>query len=318
MMKATNLILKFEGEENEYIFENKVALVNDDKLVKNLEKTNIKNGNSSLIFKSMNNTPIYDVIQLKVNMSETGVFLVNFSKDQLDEKKRTKLIEEIKVLKTPNKPNQNSQLKKTFSLIEILNKYKPIYVAFKNSGEIKLNINKLLEANVKFPLLVLKKQPKKLKLSFIKQKRTNKAKKVSNRTYALLSPDYIFILLFALLTNFGIGTAFLELKEGGPTAIFLFIISFVILCTLEYSLYLTLYKNKEIRHKNLHSYLLIFVILGTILGLVCSYFTSKFVLKLPIETNLSYLLTIGGSIILSLITIPLTCVINFIIKKIKK
>ena len=130
-MKKQPLVLKFEEENNEYIFDNKINVIENKKLVENLEKENIKNENSSLIFKSMNNLAIYDVIQLKINLSDTGVFLVNFEKDKLTES-ISKLID----LKLQSK---NS------SELEIYNNKQDEYSA--KLQKINFEINKLIPIN---------------------------------------------------------------------------------------------------------------------------------------------------------------------------
>ena len=154
-MKKKNLILKFTDSGKEFLFEDKVFIIEDKKLVEVLIKPSIKNSDSKLVIKSLNDTNISDVIQVKVNMNETGYFLVSFQKDGLSEEKRKSLLEEISSLKSNAAQTNSTQQKKTARLIEILKQYKPIYVSFINDGEYKINISKLSQVELKFPLLVL-------------------------------------------------------------------------------------------------------------------------------------------------------------------
>ena len=84
-MKKKTLVFKFTDSNKEYLFEDKVFVIEDKTLIENLEKPSIKNSESKLVIKSLNDSHVSDVIQIKVNMSETGYFLVNFSKDSLNE-----------------------------------------------------------------------------------------------------------------------------------------------------------------------------------------------------------------------------------------
>ena len=160
-MENQELILKYKDEEQEFAFTNKVNFVEDKKLVQNLSRPNIKNQDSSLIIKSLNDTHISDVIQLKINVGETGSFLASFSKDSLDDETRTKLLEEIGKLKSSDEPTLESQSQKIKELLGILNNFSPIYVTFSNTGDIKLELYKVVDFEMAFPLLILKQPEKK-------------------------------------------------------------------------------------------------------------------------------------------------------------
>ena len=57
-MKLNELVFKFEEDKNEFSFSENLCLIDNKKLIKNLSRENIKNGNSSLIIKSMNDLGI--------------------------------------------------------------------------------------------------------------------------------------------------------------------------------------------------------------------------------------------------------------------
>lgn len=333
-MASEKLILKFEEENEEFTFENNVSVLKDRKLVSNLEKTNIKNEGSSLIIRSMNTTPIYDVIQLKINMSKTGVFLVNFSKESLDENTRENLIKEVSSLKTNITPTVETQLKKTNDLISILNKYNPIYVTFKNSGEIKLDQEELMKISTNFPLLLLIKEEKELKnlsfdfaKKFLEKFKKNKPQteenpkpvKESKPQAKLLIADCLFIAAFSLLTTFGVITGFYEVKSGSTIAIFLFILSFVFVAALNYSVYSVLYKNGNLRDISLIYKLSLFIVLGIGVGIVTGLLTCSFGIKITVDTEIlpKYLL-IGSltSVFLCFTVFPLCLLYGYIIRKI--
>lgn len=135
-MEFNPIVFKFEEDKNEYSFEENLCFTNVKKLVKTLMRENIKNGNSSLIIKSMNNLPIYDVIQIKINVLDTGTFLVNFDKEKFTQEIREKLIENIKTLKDENEPTPELQKIKINKLINFLNDVEPMFATFRPHGDI--------------------------------------------------------------------------------------------------------------------------------------------------------------------------------------
>ena len=286
-MKKKALVLKFTDSEKEFLFEDKVFVIEDKKLVENLEKPSIKNGESKLVIKSMNDTHIADVIQVKINVNETGYFLVSFAKDGLTEEKRKTLLEEIGRLKSNAVQSNSTQLKKAKLLVQILNKYKPIYATFINDGEYKVNISKLSLEEFKFPLLVLI-QPKK---KFVVQPKTKKekAQKIGSKpvkqysAFQLFVIDYFFVFLFALLCAFGTLTSMFEFMNKENIAIFLVILAVAFAFVLVLSVQSTLYKKGKLINPFLRYYLIIFILLGVAGGVVGGYFVSKLVLKTEIE-----------------------------------
>ena len=322
-MKKKPLILKFSDSEKEYSFEDKLFIIEDKDLIKNLEKTSIKNSESKLVIKSLDNTHISDVIQIKVNMSETGYFLVNFAKDTLDEEKRTSLLDEIGTLKSDAVQSNSTQLSKAKSLCEILNKYEPIYVSFVNNGEFQIDTNKLASETLNFPFLVLKKE--KTRFMFKKthvRSRNNKNKDVKDKktysSFPLFEADYIFVLLFAALGTFGILTCIFEIMNKESISIFLGILGLAFVVVLAISVQSTMYKKGNLINPYMRLYLSPFIIVGIVIGIVSGFFVSKLLLKTEIE-NFDYSKLILLSSLISapamLSSLVSSMLVNIIIKK---
>ena len=168
------LTLKFEENKTEFSFGEKLNIVSDEKLIKSLGKENVKNGNSTLQIMSLNSLPIYDVIQLKINVLDTGTFLVNFEKEKIDENSRNDLINKIKTLKTNAEPTKELQIEKIRNLLSIIEKYHPIYATYRNTDIFKLSADELTkianETDYSYPLLFLVKLPKEKKVKIKKEK----------------------------------------------------------------------------------------------------------------------------------------------------
>lgn len=184
-MEMNPIVFKFEEDKNEYSFEENLCFTNDKKLVKTLMRENIKNVNSSLIVKSMNNLPIYDVIQIKINVLDTGTFLVNFNKEKFTQEIREKLIENIKTLKDENEPTPELQKIKINKLINLLNEVEPMFATFRPYGDIVFSFDDFKTFNkTSFMLIylgikdkVIKEKPQKeLKVKQNKQPKETKAK----------------------------------------------------------------------------------------------------------------------------------------------
>ena len=324
-MKKKPLILKFSDSEKEYSFEDKLFIIEDKDLIKNLEKTSIKNSESKLVIKSLDNTHISDVIQIKVNMSETGYFLVNFAKDTLNEGKRTSLLDKIGALKSDAVQTNSTQLSKAKSLCEILNKYEPIYVSFVNNGEFHIDTNKLASETLNFPFLVLKKEKPRFmfnKTHVRSRNNRNKDKDAKDKktysSFPLFEADYIFILLFAALGTFGILTCTFEIMNKESISIFLGILGLAFVVVLAISVQSAMYKKGNLINPYMRLYLSPFIIVGIVVGIVSGFFVSKLLLKTEIE-NFDYSKLILLSSLIStpamLSSLVSSMLVNIIIKK---
>jgi len=325
-MKNKTLVLQFEDTKQEYYFEKKVFVIEDKKLIENLSKPNIKNADSTLTIKSMHGIHISDVVQVKINMADTGTFFANFPKETLVEEKRKTLLEKISKLKNNRVPTKTTQQKKVSDLIAILNEYRPIFVSFVNNEEIKLNISKLAQLELKFPLLVLSTQDKKFVIKFQKKHRNpgkndNLKKNKPQRNYepiALFKIDYFFVFVFALMGSFGITTAAFEIMNKEAISIFLSILGLAFTIVLILSMQSAIYKRGKERNPFLRYYMIAFILVGIAGGVVGGYFTSKGILKTEIE-NFDYkkmlIYSIGISCV-ALLSSVYTCIpVNSILKK---
>ena len=275
-MKKKNLILKFTDSGKEYLFEDKIFVIEDKKLCENLEKPSIKNTESKLVIKTLNDTHISDVIQVKINMNDTGTFLASFQKDSLSEEKREQLLKEIGSLKSNAIQSNSTQLKKTIKLVEVLNKYKPIYVSFVNNGQYKVNMSKVSAQDLKFPILVLNKPEKR----FTVHPKSGKEKSYS--AFSLFEVDYLFVLLFSLLGSFGVITTLFQVQNKQSVAIFLAILAIAFSFVLILSVQSTMYKKGKLINPYLRIYLVLFILLGVAGGIVGGYYLCKLVFKTEI------------------------------------
>ncbi len=314
-MKRKNLILKFTDSGKEFLFEDKVFVIEDKKLVDNLEKPSIKNSESKLVIKTLNDTHISDVVQIKINMNETGTFLASFQKDSLSEEKRNELLKEIGGLKSNAVQSNSTQLKKAIKLVSILNKYKPLYVTFINDGQYKVNITKLSSEDLRFPILVLNKPAKKFTIH-PKSKKDNQQKSYS--AFSLFEVDYLFVMLFALLGSFGIITAIFEFMNKQNVAIFLTIMAFAFAFVLILSVQSTMYKKGKLINPFLRIYLILFILLGVAGGIAGGYYISKLVFKTEIaDFNFTYLI-INSSVValpVMLSSLVTSLLANAVVKK---
>ena len=309
-MKNQNLILKFKDQEQEYSYKNTVSIIEDKKLLQTLSRPNIKNQDSSLLIKSMNDTHISDVVQIKINIADTGFVLASFAKETLTDESRNMLLEEIGKLKSAEAPTKENSVKKIQDLLVILNNFVPIYATFSNLGDIKINTEELNTIELNFPLLVLaqperkmifkigkpKKETSKPKKKIIKSKdkkvkvekvETQKPKKEKvqkeYQPFPLFDSDYFFVLFFSLLASFSITTSIFELMNKEGISAFLIVLAVILAITLVIAVTSVVYKKGELRNPLLRYYLGAFILVGLIIGVVGSFFVCKYLLKTEIE-----------------------------------
>ena len=339
-MEKQPLVLKFKNKEAEYSFENKINIVQEKEFLNILSRPNYKNQNSSLVIKSMNNLAIADVIQIKVNISSVGSLFTNFIKEDFNEETRNKLLEEIGKLKGDDVSDE-AQFNKLKELLALLNNYSPIYASFSNSGDAKIDLEKLGDVELTFPLLVLVKpvverkvKPEKVKPEKVKpekenskpkkEKQNQKPKKEKKQWFAnydafpLIDLDYLFALIFVLLGSFSITASIFEIINKESVATFLIILSIAFIITLIVSIYTSVYKRGKVRHPLLRYYLGVFIIVGIAIGVISSYFVCKNVLKTEIE-DFNYrrfiLLSILFSVLFLLSSLSSSRLLNLIMEK---
>ena len=328
-MENQLLVLKFKDQEQEYSFENNVFVLEDKKLIQNLSKPNIKNQDSDLIIKSLNDTHVADVIQVKINVGDTGTFLVSFNKESLSDESRSKLLEEIGKLKNTETPSIELQSQKIKELLGILNNFAPIYATFANTGDIKFNLEDVVDFDLSFPLLVLKQPEKKLIFKVSKSQKSDKQEnqeikpekvKKEYHPFALFSSDYFFGLFFALLAAFSITASVFELMNKQGIAAFLIVLAVALTITLVIAVTSIIYKKGELRNPWLRYYIGIYVLVGIVAGVVASFFICKGVLKTEIaDFNYKKMILISSLISASLLlSLTLSRLVNIIFMKIRE
>lgn len=316
-MLKNSLVFKFEEKDTEFSFTEKLNVIHDEKLIKSLGRENIKNGNSTLQIKSLNSLPIYEVIQIKINLLDTGTFLINFEKDKIDENTRNNIIEKIRVLKDDAKPTKELQIEKIKKLLAIIEEFHPIYVAYRNSGIIKTEEEDLIklteEVNFNFPLLFL------YKLEKVKKERNAKIGKLVIG-FPPFRVDYIFLTIFSILLCFELITGIFKYKAGESIAAFLFVMAAVYLGIIYFIAYSVTYRKTSVKNKNINFWLILYIIIGVALGTLVGWVVCKYALKtedIVINYKKIILISILVSLGSSLLALPCAPLINLIVKKAK-
>lgn len=311
-MAIKKLIIGTTSEERNFIFDKQVNILDDLALSKELGTENIKNEDSNLMIKSMSDTQIADVIQIKINLTSVGMFLVNFNKDAFSEDERKSLFEALTALKDKQEPTEKTQFEKASKILEIVNKYKPEYVAYQNSGSIKVDASQIAKKiKWEFPLLVLQNEPKKPSI-FDKLKNT----KFFSKKY--IRSDYIFTSIFALLLSFALVAAIHEFLTGQNIATFLLIMTVIFTGILGYIDYKNLIPEKD---KKLKFVLMIYTAVGWLIGATAGILVSKLLLTGDDVTfDFIKVLGLGGfiSLVVTQCVIWLVFPIRIIISKVKK
>ena len=287
-MENQSVIFSFIGTNELFEFQNGFSFVKNEKLLNVLRKELFKNEDSSLIIKSLNNTRIDEVFQIKINIKYVGYFLANFPYLENAKEKYLPLIKEIESLKKDELENKDSQLLKIEKVIGILNKFGPIYVVFIGKKDTFVYLKECNKIEPSFPLLYP--QPnEEISVEVIEQQSVEKNKasfyfKKIIAAFDIEKPffktDYLFDLLFSLFIAFCFYTAVAFFyKDDLKGLIFVAQILFYGFC-LGYSLYLFKYKDKRKEHKGEDIIVSTYILVGTALGNFISYVVTTYLLKM--------------------------------------
>lgn len=329
----TNKYLK-----TDYAFEEPIVQLSDNNLIKILQKENYKNEDCGLEVQSLNNLPVSDFIQIKVNVSKVGVFLANFEKEKLTDDDRKKLIEQISSLKTSGELSDEQQYEKIKKLVLILNNVNPTYVTFSNNQQVIVDESKIKEILSDVSLntyLFLLTKPKEIKVKVVKEKKHLILKKEKNindsdvpskeepKTIEVISfkdymEDYIFFGVFCFMIPFSFLLGLVMAFNSNSLSIFLFVLSGIFFGIFSYAFYkyISDFKEKKITFQKL-KFPLLMSLVGLIIGIGVSFLIGYFVIKPGEGITINYQQVLAISIPVSIGIIILAFVTGCLILIIK-
>ena len=311
------LIFSNKYLKKDYSFEEPINQLDDSKLIKILGKENYRNNDSGLFVQSLANTPVSELFQIKINVSDVGVFLVNFKKENFDDETKKSLIDEISKLKTEGELSKEKQLEKIKNLLMVLNKAKPIFITFSNNKNIKISIDDFhlitKDMNLEFFILLLT-RPNVIKIKEISDNSNGvKTKKeieiISFRDHMM---DYIFMGIFSLILSFSFILGLLMSFNHDSISIFLFVITGIFFGIYAYAIsrYISDFKKWSFDIQKTKFPLLLSlsgIIFGLGLGFLIGFFTVK-----PTEgVTINYGLSIGIAIPVSIVFIALGMALGY-------
>ena len=344
-MDFRRLIIAQKDSSTKYIFNNKVNLVTSTSLSDELLKPNYDLKETTYYFESLDNISIADVFQIKVRIASTGIVMVNFRSDTLNEEQKQALFSEISALKDNVEPSIESQKAKIGNLVDIVSKYQPIYLAFANTGDflfVRSTFEEiLLTKNIDYPFLVLlpsigfvdtptdSKRRKQNKQNVSSQLVQKKVKQPGEKTtfkdilLAFKSMDFVFFGIFSIFIAFGLLISIFEIQNGEGIAAFLLILTIAFVITLNYATYKAKKENPDFEYTPQGLGVpLTYIIVGIVIGIVVGWLITTYVIKVKEEVIINYVLVYGISIPVSLLVAALSLFtptpIGKFISKIKK
>ena len=341
-MEFRGLTIAQKDSSTKYIFNNKVNLVTSTTLSDELLKINYNLTSSEYFIEAEEPIALADLFQIKVRIAKTGVMMLNFKKDALSEEQKQNLINEIGGLKDDAEPTEESQKNKIARVIDIVNKYSPLYVGYTNTGDFlftRLTFEVIVkDKEIDFPILLLlpslgyedvPEKPRKNK--GVRQPaapKVRKEKTVSSGSFIeslklFKSLDYVFFGIFSIFIAFGFIISAFEVKNGEGIAAFLIILTIAFIVTLYYATYKAYKENEEFSYKLNRIYVpIIYIVLGITLGIVIGYLITTYVIKLKEEVEINYGLLYGlfipVSLIVSLLSLPAPLLLSKIFAKTPK
>jgi len=284
-IRMESIIFSNKYLKKEYTFSEPINLISDKKLRNILKKENYKNEDCGLTVSSMNNLPVSEFVQIKVNVSKVGVFLVNFEKEKLDEETRKELINKISELKTTVELTEEQQFDKVKNLFLILNESKPVYITFSNNSNVKINKEKfeefLKDVEINTYLFLLS-RPIQIETKVVKNKiRKNKEPKVIQKVHIRdYIVDYVFFGLFCLIMSFSLILGIIMAFNNDSLCALLFALSGIFLGILTYAIFRHIgdFTKFSINFETV-KFPALFTFVGLVLGIGLGYLTGFFTIK---------------------------------------
>ena len=338
-MEIKELVISKIDSSERYSFSRKVNMITSTELSNELLTANINLENPLYQLESENNITLKDVLQIKVRINTVGVMMLNFIADKLNEQLRQDLVKEISALKAKGEVVEEDQKPKVKAVIEIANKYHPIFISFVNTGSNTLTTNELKDSlndiEIDFPILLVlaahdyvdevdKKKAKKQKAKKEEPKVIVKDDKDVSLKDTLIrdikSVDYIFFGIFSMFISFGALISSFEAINQEGIAIFLIVLTVAFFGTLTYSTYKTYTDTPTFTYKVKN--LLIpsfYMLVGIGLGLGIAFLVSTYLLRVKEGIEMQYALIYGVSTGVSILacaaSLALPIPIDIIVKK---
>lgn len=320
------LIFSNKYLKTEYSFSDPINQLVDKQLVKILKKENYRNEDSGLFVSSSKNVPVSDLIQVKINVSRIGIFLVNFDKEKFNEEDKKKLIDEITKFKSEGPTSDEEQFKKIKLLVKVLNNANPLFITFNNNQQISIEeeVFKDITKDIKLTTYIfLLSKPKTYKAKEVKNNKVKEVKMVEIISFRDYMSDNIFFSIFCFIMSLSliIGTVMSQNKDN--LSIFLFVLCGIFFCVFSYSIYkyIGCFKEWSLNfQKTKFPVLMSFI--GTASGIAIGFLISYFVIKpkegISINYKNSLSISIPVGLGLTLLGLIMGYVIYIAIKHINK
>lgn len=329
-MEIKQLVFSTKDSSKTFIFNDKINLVASSSLSDEIIKENYNNLDSEYLIKSEDKISLADVIQVKINLTATGVFMVALKKSTFTKKDKKELFAELVKLRDNNEITVDSQKIKITKIIESLIKYNPLYVAYVDLGNFKFDRKTFIElfesTDLAFPILILNPSQNPVIESSANKKKENNGKKetkLSKKLNKFYTTDFLFFAIFSIFISFGSGLFVYQILNGDAIAIFLAILVLVFVGTLFYATYRSYKESEKFEYKLNKIWLPIcYLLLGVLLGFAIALLVTNYVLKpkegVTINFGLVFGISLPISFILSLSSIATPLLIEKIVNKFKK
>lgn len=313
-MEFRQLIITQKDTQQRYVFNNRVNLVVSTDLSDELLIPNNSDVETSYLIESEENISLKDVFQIKINIAQTGVMMLNFKKDALTEEQKQQFVQDLSALKDGVEPNDETQKTKIVKVIEIAEKYNPLFICYANTGDFIFTRSTfeglLRDKELAFPILILlnsldfavksERSPKKKGA----KKSTPKERKSGGTKFdfsALKNLDFIFFGIFSLFILFSLIISVYEFQNGEAIAVFLVVLSVIFLATLIYAVYRASAEDDFYKSWIKLIVPIAYIIIGNGLGVLAGFLVCKYALKVNEGKEINYTLVYALPILISLV-----------------
>lgn len=315
------LIFSNKYLNKDYSFEEPINQLTDKALIKILKKENYRNEDSGLFVTSLNNISISELFQIKINVSNVGVFVANFEKEKINDETKKTLIDDISKLKTEGEISDEEQFEKIRNVLNILNKFGTIFITFSNVQNFKVEKDdfvKLINKDDFHTYVLFLNAPKVVKTKEVKNKESNEKKSIEVISFKDFAIDYTFFSIFCFIASFSLILGLIMSFNSDSLSILLFILTGAFFGIYSYAIfkYMNDYKKWSFDFQKL-KFLVLLSLAGIILGIVIGYLVGYFVIKPTEGKTINYRQSLAIAIPVSIAIFVLGVITGYIIYKIK-
>lgn len=298
-MNIKPLVISQKNSMTKFTFPAKVNIVGSTELSEEIIYLDPSLSDSNYVIDSEDGLQLHDLINIKINIANTGVIYASFKRDEFTIERKEELFSRLVELRDNLTPTKETQGLKLVRIFKIIDYFKPVFVSYVNNGDYiftRASIDELLkDIEIGYKILVLlpsinltpiKKERNKIVLFKKPVKKPKdpeepKAKKEKGKYKlpTLFTFDYMFFLIFAAFIAFAVYVSIFQIINGEAIAAFILVLAVVFVITLNFATYRTYRDGGDFVYEIGKIWVpILYPVLGAIIGTMIGFVVAQFVM----------------------------------------